>query len=266
MNPTEPEDLLWEISRRDEPAEGPPPPDEALQAYREGRLPEEEALRMEALLAASPAARARLAELAGVAAPAPPAAVRSRVLARFPGRPSRSPVRRWLPAAALAASLVLAIGYSVWNTPSLPAGLSYEVTAAGIARDRSAGKTAEALEAFPGTRVRLVVEPRGEALADVGFGVYRERGRRLERLATSGGGLSLEVRRGAAVLTAPASALVGDRPGTYDLYLVVARPGDLPAGYDVTTETDREALLEDDGRRLAYPVRLTLLAPPPSES
>lgn len=264
MNPTEPDDLLWEISRRDEPAGGPPPPDEVLAAYREERLSEEETERIEALLAASPAARARLAELAGVAAPAPPAAVRARVLARFPGRPAKNPARRWLPAAALAASLILAIGYSVLNTPSLPTGLAYEVTAGGIARDRSTERPTGIVEAFPDTRVRLAVEPRGDALADVAFGIYLERGDRLERLAT-GGRIALETRRGAAVLTAPASALVGERPGTYGLYLVVARPGDLPDGYDLKPGVDREAILEDGGRRLAYPVRLTLLAPPPLE-
>lgn len=265
MTPTEPDDLLWEISRRDEPAGSPPPPDEALAAYREGRVTDEEGERIEAQLADSPAARTRLAELAGVTAPAPPPAVRERVLARFPGRAPRHPVRRWLAAAALAASLLLAVGYSVLHRPGLPAGLEYQVTASGIARERSAGPAAGPVEAYPETRVRLVIEPQGEALAEVDFGIYRERGPSLERL-TPGGPLTLEIRRGAAVLTGPASSLVGDRPGTYDLYLVVARPGDLPAEHGLEPGADREAVLEDGGRRRAYSVRLHLLAPPTSEN
>jgi len=252
MDPTknDPEELLWELSRLNEEGEaGPSVSGEELEAWRAGRLSEADAERVEARLAADPAARTRLAELAEIRPPAPPAAVRDRVLARFAGEAPRRRVLRWLPAAALAAALLAAIGISLVGPSRLPGGLEYDVTAQGLARERSADRPG-AFEAYPETRVRIAVEPRGEAEAGVEIGLYREKDDRLERVP-----VRVEMDRGAAVLTGTASALVGTAPGPHDLWIVVARPGDLPSA------GDPRKLLEDQERWRAYPLRLTLLTP-----
>jgi len=258
----DPEELLWELSRRREEGEtGPPPSDGELESWRAGRLPEADAGRVEALLAADPAARARLAELAEVRPPAPPPAVRGHVLARFAGEAPRRRILRWLPAAALAAGLLAAIGISLLGPSRLPAGLAYDVTARGLARERSTDPAAGAFEAYPETRVRIEVEPRGEAEADVELGLYREGPGRLEHIP-----VRVEMDRGAASLTAAASALVGTVPGPHDLWVVASRPGDLPATVRKDPGADSRTLLEDEGRRRVYPLRLMLLASPSPEN
>lgn len=263
------EELLWELSRREE-GEAPADPldDAALAAWREGRLPEEEARSLETRLAADPAARARLLELAGLAASPPPAGIRARVLAATGGRPpARRVVRRWAAAAALAAAaLVATVGLRLFVPPRLPEDLRYEVTAHGLAERRAPGAAATRLAAYPQTRVRVVVEPKGVSEAEVEFGLYRAAGGSLERLP-AGEDVRLTARRGAAELSGAAAALAGGPPpGVYDLYLVVARPGDLPRRVRLDAGDDPLARLARGGRRRVHPLRLELLSPPSLEN
>jgi hypothetical protein len=81
-----PEDLCWEIAGGDTDLGASRPSEEILQAYRSGRLSEEEERRLEWQLAHSGAARRRLVALAEVDLPEPSAAVRESVLTQV-GRP-----------------------------------------------------------------------------------------------------------------------------------------------------------------------------------
>ncbi len=119
MDPADDQDLLWELSAAvDERGSGPAGSgpagsgpagsgpagsgsvsDETLAAYRQHRLPAEDEERVEELLAHSPEARRRLAELSGASLTAPPATAKERFLFTLP-RPRRGPggaAGGWLP-------------------------------------------------------------------------------------------------------------------------------------------------------------------------
>lgn len=270
MAPKDPEDLLWELSRLGEVDTEEPLDDEALRAWREGRMSEEEAAALEKRLADSPASRARLRELAGLAGGGLSPELRERVLARFGERERqnvvdfqrpepRKPLRwrsRWLPAAALAASVLVAV--LVFRTPDpLPPGLAYDLTAQGLALERSGapGAPSGTVEAYPDTSVRLDVTPQGAAEGDVEVGLYRRRGGRLERLEP-GAEISVERARGAFRVQGRAGALVGGEPGLRELFIVVARTGDLPDGLEPGDGPRHEPAGER--RRLIYiqPIRI----------
>lgn len=290
------EELLWEMSRSDEIEGTAGPDDETLRAWREGELDEAEARAVEAALAASPETRERLAARAGVEAEAPPPALRRRTLERFGPSRDAGGQRWWKPVVALAASLVVALGllqlFRTGDPEPLPGDLAFDVAVSGLADTRGTGTPAAGMEtdaaappvaAHPETRLRFAVMPRGSAVADLDFGLYRllpaaapsgeevgrgDGNRRLERVADSdpaGGRATFRVDRGAATLSAPASELVGPLIGSksarHTLYVVVARRGDLPPDRLEVAEGEPAALLATDGRRLVYTRPIELLSP-----
>jgi len=257
------EKLLEELAWLDGvPGEREMPGDHVLEAYRAGRLEGDEARRIEALLIESPAARSRLAELAGVGREAPPLGLRRQVLESFGGPAPRSRSRRarlWLPAAAVAAVLLVAIGVGLRPETGLPADLEYEVTARGLAEARSLGEATPsgAIEATPDTRVRIAAEPRSGATSELEFGLYRLSGEHLEKLGAAEG-VELEAHRGAALWQARAGDLFGEEPGRYGLWVVISRPGGLPARVELDPGEDAIARLSSSRRRLVYHQRVLL--------
>jgi hypothetical protein len=278
------EELLWEMSRSDDiedsggsdGSDRVGPDDATLRAWREGRLGEDEARAVEAALAASPEARERLAALAGVEAQAPPAELRRRTLRRFGPAEATGGGRWWRPVVALAASLVVAVGllqlFGAGEPDPLPGDLAFDVAVRGLTDTRGAvtDTGAEPATAYPETPLRFAVTPRGAAVADLDFAIYREApgGERLVRVADSdpeSGLTTIRVDRGAATLTAPASDLTGplngSAPGRHTLFVVVARRGDLPPEELEVGGDEPAALLHDGGRRLVYPRPIELLPP-----
>ncbi len=255
-------ELLWRLAGGD-PGNDPPPPDEVLVAYREGRLSPAEEEALETLLIASRPARERLVALAGVTLPTPRPSVRTHVLAR---RPDRRPRVLWWTAAA-AAALLLVFGLTVLRPPRLPSDATFTATLTGLAQSRSApgaGETPETTrktEALPDTRVRILVEPEGPARAGVEFGLYRPAGSRLERLTPSHE-LRLDVGRGVARFEATARHLVGEVPGAHWLYVVVAEAGDLPRGATLAAGEDPVAHLAGRERRRVLPIQILLRSAP----
>jgi len=275
------DELLWELSRlsgspaRRGESQGASRDldldEETLRAWRDGRLQEAEAEAVEARLASSSEARARLAALAAVEPEAPPPALRHRVLERFGTRPSQGLVRWWKPVVGLAASLLVAVGIGyllLGRGPSpLPAELAFDLAASGLAEHRGEAPPVAggAIQAYAETRVRLEVTPRAAGAAGLDFGLYRVRGGHLERLAPPGAvdaRVELRVERGAATLSAQAVELVGPEPGRSTLYVVVARQGDLPPPVVEVSGEEPEALLAAAGRRLVYSQSITLLPTP----
>lgn len=257
MSRSEPEELLWELSRLDqedgsEPAgtvgESPGGPaiemaDAVLTAYRDGALSAPEQRRVEEHLGRSIAARERLAELAGVAPPAMAesarakflvalgASARRRAVPFFP-IPARSP---WL--LAVAAVLVALVGTVFVMAPRGPIELpplpSFDASIRGLAEVRDGGGTPASgsrfttAEADTAVTVGVVVRPPRTGLT-VGLYTLRpdpvsERDKMVR--------LPFEPTwetRSTAVFRAPASALVGRAPGMYRLFAVIAREGGLP--------------------------------------
>jgi len=277
--PEELEELLWQTASAagDDPGDGGEAlRDDLLRAYREGDLPPRERRRVEERLAASAAARARLAELGGVSAVAPEA-VRRRVLAARPGAAGGG--RRWRPAADLRFAAALAAGLAVaavalWlarapgPAPPIPED-AYEVTVQGLAGFRSApgpgnGAPGGPVEALPETRVTLRVEPRGAPDPAVELALYRRLGERLLRVPEAAP-VEVVEGRGAAAFSAPAAALVGPEPGLRTVFVVAGRRGELPAELALERAGDGEAasLLAAGGTRFVRPVRLRVLPAPP---
>jgi hypothetical protein len=243
----------------------PAPADERLLAYREGRLGEEETREMERVLAHSASGRRRLLELAGVDRSLPLRRVRKAVLAATqPRRPARR-ITPWLGAAALAASVVLAVLLFSPRHPSLPAGLAYEVGAQGLAETRSGGEVQAETRVYADTPLRILVQPRGESPSGVSFALYRLENGALRRVRQPA-----EVReendRGSVTFAGTASIVLATRaPGVYPLF-VVAYTQEPPSGrIGLEPGQDPVAVLRDSGR-LVYPVKVTLLRDdPPAE-
>ncbi len=174
----------------------------------------------------------------------------------------RASLGLWAKAAA-----IFAVGCSVFlltRAPApLPEELSYDVAAEGLAAVRSPQPGAREVEAYPDTLIRITASPRPTAVKRVEFGLYRQSGTRLERIGF-GGDVSLEVVRGAAVVSARAAALADPARASTRLFLVAARPGDLPASFELGS-ADARGTLERQGRRRVYPVEIRLLQPPTSE-
>jgi hypothetical protein len=144
------------------------------------------------------------------------------------------------------------------TTSPLPAGLAFDVTASGLAAVRGPSSRADGeVEAYPNTRVRLAVTPRGAAVSGLELGLYRLHGERLERIEAA----DFREERGAATLSAAAADLVGREPGRHTLYVVVARRRDVPPTETDATGRDPELLLAATGRRLVYPFTIDLLPP-----
>jgi hypothetical protein len=272
-------ELLWEVGSKVADESSVDLPDQALIAYREGRLAKEEARAHERDLGRSTQARARLAELAtcGSAPPAPH--VRGAVLAGFDAsfqrRPELEPARGPVSGSLLKAAAIAVVGlgmlmlmrlpFAAPPPQPLPAAVAYDVAAEGLATRRQSVPGGREIEAYPETRIRITASPRAAAVKSIEFGVYRETAERLVRLEL-GSGLEIETIRGAAVVTGPARALAAPGPGSTRLFLVAARPGDLPAKVEIGAEAPAHAApgaaaveaLEEAGRRRAYPVVIHL--------
>lgn len=258
------EKLFQELSFiKDEHPDGPIPPDQTLQAYREGSLSEEETRRLEALLAENPAALERLAESGGITPPRPSPEIWKRVSSRIP-RPARPLFRghKWfVGAAALAAVLLLVVGFWFQSSPGLPQELTYEVKMQGYSPVRAQAATAGLTQAYAEDEVRIDAVPRDNAMAGLDFGLYRERDVMLERIATEDG-LHLETNRGEARFTALAADLVGSEPGEYTLFMVIAHRGGLPGSRRLEPGQEPTAVLAAGPRKLVYSLPLKLLPNP----
>lgn len=269
-------DLLWEmgkfVSGRQELAFEPS--DDKLVAYRDGSLTPEESEIMERKLAAASGPRQQLAKLADIGAQGPDASVRDAMLDAFASSlGSRRPSgRAWKPAqgergilqaAVLVAVICSPLLFFLDRTPAdLPAELTYDVVAEGLVTVRRPPPGEQQVEAFADTPVHITAYPKPQAVQDVEFGLYRYADGRLERLPF-GRGVVLEVIRGAAVVTARASELAHAGAEDTLLFLVAARPGDLPAGMTVSRLGARLAL-QDGERRRAYPLEIRLVEKPSS--
>ncbi len=169
----------------------------------------------------------------------------------------------WLAAALI--TLLVAYQLSLPSkTPDLPADLQFDVRVEGLTPVRSGQLDHELANAYPQTRLRLILEPRSLALAELDFGLYRQLdGQRFE-LLEPGSRITLETHRGSAVFTAKASDLLGTQQGTYPILLVASRRGQLPAKNALDSASDVEALFHDPAFR-AHRLELTLLRPPDDE-
>ncbi|MEM1179132.1 MAG: hypothetical protein AAGM22_12360 [Acidobacteriota bacterium] len=234
------------------------PSDEELLAYIAGTFDVQTTRRLDQRLAESPTGRRRLLALQGVDGAGPPPHVRRRFL-RSAER-LRSARSRWRgPAAALAAVLLLAVGWSLLQKPTLPSSLDYRVNVRGLSEVRDA-EGAAALKATPSTRLRFEVEPRDLAEREVEFGLYRRSdGGLLQRVTDS---VTVRVVRGAATVEVDAGAALGESPGRYPLWLAVARPGDLPASIKLTPGEDPIDVIASQGRRRAYVTSIELISDP----
>ena len=238
------------------------PADERLQAYREGRLNAEEIRELEELLARSGAGRRRLLELAGVDRSLPLKRVRRAVLGGLSQQP-RKPLWRsgWVSAAAVAATVVLALLALLPRPGALPGGLAFDVSARGLAEVRGAEAMPSEVRVHPATPVRIFLRPRGESPAGLSFALFRQQGGALRRVRQPE-----EVRltddRGSATFTGTAATVLATRaPGVYPLYAVVSSLSiekELPARVDLTPGEDPARALRAAGR-LVYPLKVILL-------
>jgi hypothetical protein len=219
------------------------PADALLAAYRAGRLPEEETRRLEALLGRSVAARARLAQLAGVA-PAPPATDTRRRTLEALGRPPRrrssgrlaawsaawSPAWRWAAAAVLAVGVGALLTWSPGAPRPRPATPLPELHASihGRAEVRSApaDNTGRGAVASPDTRVVItaVLDPPRAGLEVALYALHGD-GETFERLPA----VPRWESRSEATFHAAAAQLVGPEPGVHVLFVVAGGEGSLPA-------------------------------------
>lgn len=275
------EDLLWSLASEPEPGpeEGSSQElsDELLERYRAGALDPEEEKLIEAGLASDRKARERLAELAGLRLPHPPLHLRQKILAHRPGAERPGSVEterhrwggtRWWVGAAAAAVLVLSL-LPLLRQPGLPPGTEYTVEIQGLAETRTSGPfegpAPSTVEAYPDTRVRIRVEPRGEALDEVELSLYRLEPPRLERLALEAP-LRTRMLRGTALIEGPARAFVGEALENVTLFIVAHHPGDAPPATLRIADEDPADLLSRGSARRAYPWTIRLLAPPRGEA
>jgi hypothetical protein len=211
----ESDELLWELPRAETADDRPAPDDAELHAYRGGSLPPVAAGRLEWRLAGSRRGRARLAELAGIRldSPAPPRATSFRLAAAM-----------LAVAATIGITALLVVGRGTpWTEAPRPLP-EFTIRAEGLAATRGLPGDARAL---PGGRVRVVVEPRGDAIPGLRFAAYRIEDGGLARLVEPGE-VAIEVDRGSAVLTARAERLIGAARGTRPFFVVVGAGGRFP--------------------------------------
>ncbi|MCB1035532.1 MAG: hypothetical protein KDD47_17040, partial [Acidobacteria bacterium] len=133
----------------------------------------------------------------------------------------------------------------------------------GQAQTRDLGSGGGPAEASAGTVVRVVARPEGTLGTAVVFGLYRQAAGELHRIPESA--LDLQLHGGAATLAARAGDLIQGEPGLYTLYLVVARPGDLPSSLSTKSGESPQDRLSDGGRRRAYPFSIRWLPELPAE-
>lgn len=238
----------------------PAPDDERLRAYREGRLSPEETREMEVLLAGSDAGRRRLLELAGIDRSLPLRRVRKAVLGQERRRTTTSMSVAAI--AAMAAGIVLALAAILSQSRALPEGLTYEVSARGLAEVRSAdevpGQVPGELRAYPATTLRILLRPQGEVSAGISFALYRREGAALRRVREPEE-VRLASDRGSATFSGTASRMLATgAPGVYSLFALVSAEEDLPSTVEIEPGQDPARSLQSSGR-LVYPVTVTLL-------
>lgn len=253
----DPETWLWELSRLPREGSSAELTEVQVEAYRAGRLSPDEARRVEAALAASPADRRRLLELARVGQRPLSPELRRRVLATT-GRRRAFP---WRLAASLA---VLALGSAfVWamltgtphpNRGPLP---KLEGGIAALAEVRSAGTPARTVRAYPSTPVSITLTVPADPVPGLEFALYRFADGGLQRLSAPD--VETIVGRGIAELSGKTSDLVGSAPGRYTLVGAMGWEGELPAGLRERNEAGARRALEEAGARVVV-LELELLA------
>jgi hypothetical protein len=260
QDPNEVERILRALADQELDDDLPAPGDERLRAWREDRLSPEEAREMEGLLARSAAGRRRLIELAdisGIDSSLPLRRVRRAVLSQ--ARPRRtSRISPWYSAAAVAASILLAVVGLLFRQPGLPEGLAYDVSARGLAEVRSAEEMAGEVRAYPDTTVRILLRPHGDSAAGVSFALFRREGGRLRRVREPDE-VRLEAERGSATFSGTAAkVLATDAPGRYPLVVVVSSRKTFPSLVELGSGEEPADALRSSGR-LVYPVTIILL-------
>jgi len=225
------EEMFWEMTRQETDFVGEIPSDEELSDYRAGELTETRMSEIETILASSPQARARLAELAGVDLSSAPSRVRENLFGEL-GSATQSGGWWRVAAAALLAIALGLVGFTLLDRSreagppeSVVAVLSteFEINVEGLATTRGEKGISEA---YPGTRVRILVEDSSGGSGAFEVGIYRSTGNRLDRVIR---GLNEERYQGAGVVVGTARDIVGtDEAGTHSFYIVVGAPEGLP--------------------------------------
>jgi hypothetical protein len=259
--PAEVDRVLRALADQDPDDGVPAPADERLLAYREARLTPDETRELEGLLARSAAGRRRLLELAGIDRSLPLRRVRKAVL----GAADRRRVVPWISAAAVAASILLALLTLFPHQHGLPVGLAYDVAGRGLAGSRSVDEAPGPMQAYPDTLLRILIRPRGNSPAGVSFALFRREGGGLRRVRQPE-----EVRlvgdRGSAAFEGAAARVLATRaPGAYPLYVVAYVGEEPPSRMKLEPGQDPAEALRASGR-LVYPMTVTLLRDePPAE-
>lgn len=290
----EPEELIRQLAEVEEDEATPTsevPTVGQIEAYRTAAKNDEhdehdendEAVeRLERQLAASPTKRELLSASAAIELPRPSDKVRAATLAAAPRpravrgneAPSLQPprlkrsrrTRRWvLWVGAAAAAAILAFGIrplrvGTGGADTLP---SYEATISGLAEVRSgAGPEASVATAYPSTPIEISAAPLDEGRSGVDIGLYRREGDSAVRVDTAPG-VSIEASRGAVVFRSSADALTASsEAGTWDLYVVAARAGDLPTSLAVPSGQSPFEALSASGRRRVEALQLIVRPSP----
>lgn len=266
MTAMDPEELAWRLAAEEPDVPlGEPVSNDTLRAYRQGELAADEREALETRLARDPEVRRRLVRLAEVQPSPPSPELRERVLRSFEEATGRGR-RRWLPAVAAAALVALAILVPVLSdrspdgsTGPLPRELAFEVVVTGLAEARSDPRASATVEAEPETTVRILARATSSMDSPLALAVYRRSPDGLRRVAEA----PVEPDRGAAELSVRAADLLGREPGRFQVFVVVARPGDLPARVPLAVEADPETALAENGHRRVYARELVLLPETP---
>jgi len=247
------QEMLWEMSRQTEEVPGKTPSDETLRAYQAGGLSDADVNRVEEELVSNPAARRRLAQLAGIGLDDAPNRVRARLFEGEESGPSGRPSIRHS-VLGLAASLTLLValalvGYWLVATgPDSPSGVAtasiasaeFNVTVRGAAEDRDRSELAEA---YPSTSVRIEVEDVRSQLGPFQVALYREVGGELRRVDS---GADVDCYQGACVVSGVARDLVGSsEAGEHTLWILVAAH-DFPDSLIPAEVGDEHRLIEQN--------------------
>jgi hypothetical protein len=238
------DDRLWDLPRVETQDDGLAPPDAVLAAYRSGALPPGETTRIEWRLAGSRRGRARLAELAGIKLEVPAA----RRLRR-----TRLAAALLAAAASIGIAALLIVGRGRPEVPATRPIPEFELRVEGLASAR--GVPGEA-RAYASQRVRVLVEPRGDAVSGLTFAAYRLDANGLTRLEEPRE-IGVVVERGSATLTAEAGRLVGPAAGTRSFFVVAARAA--PPGRLAAPGAAAEAALSEATGGRVYQVSLTIV-------
>lgn len=262
MPQAEPDDLLRKLAEIDEERAGDVPADEALRAFAAGRLAPDAEVELAAVIADSPAARERLAVLAGVELPQPRAATRRKVLAALAGE-NAARKRHSLPWSwgwGLAAAAVLAAALA-WPLLDRSRGVrllqdEYRLQAQGQLGSRSAQPGDAGQDFVPagrGDEVTIRVLRDGNADLDPRITLYLRKRDRLEKIREIPAGPK------ATILKDLAEDLVGETAGRerHLLLVVISQPEDpLPETVRIEAGQDPAAALAAGKTRRVLPLSL----------